>query len=221
LMGGPGHDRNDGRAVAFLSLGVKGVANAVATAEENESAPLTTPIEGNSIDRGKCAGRCRRCPPPRVSGNFIIGDQTRRIGRRNLTWSNPLHWKCTINQITNNQQEQLEALWRKNAQFVHHSIPNDVGVMRADFRRRIARTATVLRLVHERALIAIGHSFVSTNDLATTGTRYTRLPSTLGDESRAKAFPNVLFQKLISGPPTAREMRRSSHRNTSGCLRSP
>ncbi len=90
-------------------------------------------------------------------------------------------------------REQLEALCGKDAQFVHHVVPpDDVGVVRADFGGGIARAGDVLGLVHEGALVAVGHALgVQAHDLATAGDEINAVALDARRGEQAQVFPIV------------------------------
>ena len=84
---------------------------------------------------------------------------------------------------------------REDAQFIHHVVPpDDVGVVRADFGHGIAGAGDILRFVHERAVVAVGHALgVQADDFATAGHEINAVAFDARRGEQAEIFPVIDF----------------------------
>ena len=102
-----------------------------------------------------------------------------------------------IDQVVHNEHGAVRGIVREDAQFIHHVIdPDDVRVVRTDFRLRFSGANDVLGFIHEWAVIAVGQAFgVQADDFAPAGDEINAIAFDAGRRQQAQAFPIVDFAR--------------------------
>ena len=153
-------------------------------------------------------------------------DETRRSGRRNIDVRPVLAvGRAGVNDVVDDETRAVRGVVREHAEFVHHVVaPDDVGVLRADFRLAACPGPTTdtcaSSLKGRRCRWPCLH--VEAHHFATAGHDVDAIAFDGRRGKQAEIFPIVHFAgRELRHDQAAREIRRSFRRSTIRMLRSP
>ena len=132
------------------------------------------------------------------AGLLVQGDEAGGVGRGDIDVGPVLAvGGAGVHQVVHDLHGAVRGVVRKNAEFVHHVIdPDDVGVVWTNLRFRFAGADDILRLVHERTVVAVGEAFgVQADDLAAAGHQVNAITFHARRGEQAQTFPVVHFAR--------------------------